>query len=126
LVRGDNVGYIYTDAGHTNPLRRIKHLELVSREEDNDRKKYRDMLLSVDAKLQKRCLVILALTGYVKVTAQGKGSSAEKPAAAANGSCLAEQVKGSAGICSKESEAKACPTCAPGSAAAAEKSSTDR
>jgi hypothetical protein len=38
--------------------------------------------------------------------------------------CPFGQIKDWAGICFKESEAKACPTCAPGSAAAAEKSST--
>ncbi|MGC2574097.1 MAG: hypothetical protein WA364_21495 [Candidatus Nitrosopolaris sp.] len=38
--------------------------------------------------------------------------------------CPSGQIKDWAGICFKESEAKACPTCAPGSAAAAEKPST--
>jgi len=38
--------------------------------------------------------------------------------------CPSGQIKDWAGICFKESEAKACPTCAPGSAAAGEKSST--
>jgi hypothetical protein len=44
--------------------------------------------------------------------------------ASAAGECPSGQVKDWAGICFKESEAKACPTCAPGSAAAAEKSGT--
>lgn len=38
--------------------------------------------------------------------------------------CPFGQIKDWAGICFKDSEAKACPTRAPGSAAAAEKSST--
>jgi DNA polymerase elongation subunit (family B) len=44
LVRGDIVQYIYTDAGHTNPLRRVKVLDLINGE-DYDREKYREMLL---------------------------------------------------------------------------------
>ncbi|MGC2684155.1 MAG: hypothetical protein WA323_20020, partial [Candidatus Nitrosopolaris sp.] len=38
--------------------------------------------------------------------------------------CPAGEVKDWAGLCFKESEAKACPTCVPGSAAAAEKPNT--
>jgi hypothetical protein len=64
------------------------------------------------------CLALLALA-HKKENA----TSAEKPAAE-TGTCSAGQIKDWAGICFKESEAKACPTCAPGSAAAAEKSST--
>ena len=30
LVRGDIIQYIYTDAAHKNPLRRVMHLDLVS------------------------------------------------------------------------------------------------
>jgi|SRR5215831_14207401 len=44
LVRGDIMQYIYTDAGHTNPLRRVKALDLINGE-DYDREKYREMLL---------------------------------------------------------------------------------
>jgi len=44
-----------------------------------------------------------------------------KKASASSESCPAGQVKDWAGICFNKSEAKACPSCAPGSATAAEK-----
>jgi DNA polymerase elongation subunit (family B) len=47
LVRGDTVQYIYTDAGHTNPLRRVTPLEFIgqAKEQVYDKEIYRDMLL---------------------------------------------------------------------------------
>jgi DNA polymerase elongation subunit (family B) len=59
LVRGDNVQYIYTHASHTNPLRRVTPLEVIeqAKEQDNDKEKYRDMLLDAP----RLYLVILAL-----------------------------------------------------------------
>ncbi len=45
LVRGDMVQYIYTNAVHKNPLRRVMPLDLLSEEPDYDKEKYRDMLL---------------------------------------------------------------------------------
>jgi DNA polymerase elongation subunit (family B) len=47
LVRGDIIQYIYTDAAHKNPLRRVMPLDLVSKgkEHDYDKEKYREMLL---------------------------------------------------------------------------------
>jgi DNA polymerase elongation subunit (family B) len=45
LVRGDIIQYIYTDAAHKNPLRRVMHLDLVSEEHDYVKEKYREMLL---------------------------------------------------------------------------------
>ena len=45
LVRGDIIQYIYTDAGHKNPLRRVMPVDLISKEHDYDKEKYRDMLL---------------------------------------------------------------------------------
>jgi DNA polymerase-2 len=44
LTRGDTIEYIYTEAAHTNPLRRVKAVDLIKGEE-YDRGKYRDMLL---------------------------------------------------------------------------------
>ena len=41
LVRGDIIQYIYTDAGHKNPLRRVMPLDLLSEEHDYDKEKYR-------------------------------------------------------------------------------------
>ena len=42
-------GGIVTDAAHTNPLRRVMPLDLISqgKEQDYDREKYREMLLEV-------------------------------------------------------------------------------
>ena len=45
LVRGDIIQYIYTDAAHKNPLRRVMPLDLISEEHDYDKEKYRVMLL---------------------------------------------------------------------------------
>jgi DNA polymerase elongation subunit (family B) len=47
LLRGDTIQYIYTDAAHTNPLRRVMPLDLISqgKEQDYDKEKYREMLL---------------------------------------------------------------------------------
>jgi DNA polymerase-2 len=45
LVRGDIIQFIYMDAAHKNPLRRVMPLDLISGEHDYDKEKYRDMLL---------------------------------------------------------------------------------
>jgi DNA polymerase elongation subunit (family B) len=45
LIRGDLIQYIYTDAAHENPLRRVMPLDLISEEHDYDEEKYREMLL---------------------------------------------------------------------------------
>src|SRR2546428_6117385 len=45
LTRGDIIQYIYTDAAHNNPLRRVMPLDLLSEESDYDKEKYREMLL---------------------------------------------------------------------------------
>ena len=45
LVRGDIIQYIYMDAAHKNPLRRVMPLDLISEEHDYDKQKYREMLL---------------------------------------------------------------------------------
>jgi DNA polymerase elongation subunit (family B) len=47
LVRRDIIQYIYTNAAHKNPLRRVTPLDLMSKgkEHDCDREKYREMLL---------------------------------------------------------------------------------
>jgi hypothetical protein len=45
LVRGEIIHYIYTDAAHKNPLRRVMPLDLVSEEHDYDKEKYREILL---------------------------------------------------------------------------------
>jgi DNA polymerase elongation subunit (family B) len=47
LVRGDTIHYIYTDASHSNPLRRVVPVNLIGEdsEQDYDKEKYRDMLL---------------------------------------------------------------------------------
>jgi hypothetical protein len=47
-VVGDTVEYIYRDAAHTNPLRRVMPVELIEgKGEKYDKAKYRDMLLEV-------------------------------------------------------------------------------
>jgi DNA polymerase elongation subunit (family B) len=45
LIRGDIIQYIYTDAAHKNPLRRVMPLDLIREEYDYDKEKYREMLL---------------------------------------------------------------------------------
>jgi DNA polymerase elongation subunit (family B) len=46
LVRGDTIHYIYTDAAHSNPLRRVIPVELIEGgREHYDKEKYREMLL---------------------------------------------------------------------------------
>jgi hypothetical protein len=45
LVRGDVIQYIYTDAAHRDPLRRVMPLDLISEVHEYDKEKYRDMLL---------------------------------------------------------------------------------
>jgi DNA polymerase elongation subunit (family B) len=45
LVRGDIIQFIYMDAAHKNPLRRVMPLDLISEGHDYDKEKYRDMLL---------------------------------------------------------------------------------
>jgi DNA polymerase elongation subunit (family B) len=47
LTRGDTIQYIYTDATHSNPLRRVTPVEFIEkgREQVYDKEKYREMLL---------------------------------------------------------------------------------
>ena len=45
LVRGNIIQYIYTDAAHKNPLRRVMPVDLINEEHDYDKEKYREMLL---------------------------------------------------------------------------------
>lgn len=47
LVRGNTVQYIYTDAAHTNPLRRVTPIDFIdeAKEQGYDKTKYREMLL---------------------------------------------------------------------------------
>ena len=45
MERGDIIQFIYTDAAHKNPLRRVMPLDLISEENDYDKEKYREMLL---------------------------------------------------------------------------------
>jgi DNA polymerase elongation subunit (family B) len=47
MVRGDTIQYIYTDAAHKNPLRRVMPVDLLSegKQHDYDKEKYREMLL---------------------------------------------------------------------------------
>jgi DNA polymerase elongation subunit (family B) len=45
LTPGDTIRYIYTDAAHTNPLRRITSLDFIDQVQDYDKEKYREMLL---------------------------------------------------------------------------------
>ena len=46
LARGDTIQYIYTDAAHSNPLRRVMPVELIEGgREQYDKEKYREMLL---------------------------------------------------------------------------------
>ena len=45
LVRGDIIQYIYTDAAHKNPLRRVMPVDLINEAHDYDKEKYREMLL---------------------------------------------------------------------------------
>ncbi len=45
LARGDVIQYVYTDANHRNPLRRIMPLGLIKEENNYDKERYRDMLL---------------------------------------------------------------------------------
>jgi len=46
LVHGDTIHYIYTDAAHSNPLRRVIPVELIEGgREQYDKEKYREMLL---------------------------------------------------------------------------------
>ncbi|MGB6674542.1 MAG: hypothetical protein WBE34_19100 [Candidatus Nitrosopolaris sp.] len=45
MARGDVIQYIHTDAAHKNPLHRVMPLDLVSKEHDYDKEKYREMLL---------------------------------------------------------------------------------
>jgi DNA polymerase elongation subunit (family B) len=47
LTRGDTIQYIYTDAVHSNPLRRVTPIEFIEegRERVYDKQKYREMLL---------------------------------------------------------------------------------
>ena len=45
LTRGDTIQYIYTDAAHTNPLRRVMPVDFIREEQVYDKEKYREMLL---------------------------------------------------------------------------------
>jgi hypothetical protein len=46
LARGDTIQYIYTDAAHSNPLRRVMPVELIEGgREQYDKEKYHEMLL---------------------------------------------------------------------------------
>jgi DNA polymerase elongation subunit (family B) len=47
LTRGDTMQYIYTDAAHSNPPRRVTPVEFIEegREQVYDKEKYREMLL---------------------------------------------------------------------------------
>ncbi len=47
LTRGDTIQYIYTDAAHSNPLRRVTHVDFIEegREQGYDKEKYREMIL---------------------------------------------------------------------------------
>jgi hypothetical protein len=47
ITCGDTIQYIYTDAAHSNPLRRVTPLEFIEqgREQVYDKEKYREMLL---------------------------------------------------------------------------------
>jgi DNA polymerase elongation subunit (family B) len=45
LVRGDVIQYIYTDAAHRNPFRRVMPLDLIRQKHNYDKEKYREMLL---------------------------------------------------------------------------------
>jgi DNA polymerase elongation subunit (family B) len=47
LTRGDTIQYIYTDAAHSNPLRRVTPVEFIKqgKEQVYDKEKYREMLL---------------------------------------------------------------------------------
>jgi hypothetical protein len=46
-VRGDTIQYIYTDAAHTNPLRRVTPIDFIddAKEQGYDKEKYREMLI---------------------------------------------------------------------------------
>jgi DNA polymerase elongation subunit (family B) len=56
-VRGDIIQYIYADAAHKNPLRRVMPLDLVSEEHDYYKEKYREMLLEA-AESTHACMLI--------------------------------------------------------------------
>jgi DNA polymerase elongation subunit (family B) len=47
FTRGDTIQYIYTDAAHSNPLRRVNPVEFIEegREQVYDKEKYREMLI---------------------------------------------------------------------------------
>jgi DNA polymerase elongation subunit (family B) len=47
LTRGDTIQFVYTDAAHSNPLRRVTPVEFIEegREQVYDKDKYREMLL---------------------------------------------------------------------------------
>ena len=45
VAHGHVIQYIHTTAAHKNPLRRVMPLDLVSKEHDYDKEKYREMLL---------------------------------------------------------------------------------
>jgi DNA polymerase elongation subunit (family B) len=59
LTRGDTIQYIYTDAAHSNPLRRVTPVEFIEegREQGYDKEKYREMLLET----AKRVILLFTL-----------------------------------------------------------------
>jgi DNA polymerase elongation subunit (family B) len=62
LTRGDTIQYIYADAAHSNPLRRVTPVEFI----DEGREQVYDERRSIARcywRPQKLCLVILASTG---------------------------------------------------------------
>jgi hypothetical protein len=66
-------------------------------------------------------MILISILAILLVVTTISSQSHVKKASASSESCPAGQVKDWAGICFNKSEAKACPTCAPGSAAPAEK-----
>jgi hypothetical protein len=76
-------------------------------------------VLDKRANICKTCLTTKELSSDLVLN--GIVLSAFSPA---SGQCSAGEVKDWAGICFNKSETKACPACAPGSAAAAEKPNT--
>ncbi len=63
-------------------------------------------------------LIFISILGSLLVLVTTSSQSYVQKASASSGSCPAGQVKDWAGICFNKSEAKACITCTPGSAAA--------
>ena len=66
-------------------------------------------------------MILIGILAILLVVTTISSQSYVKKASASSESCPAGQLKDWLGICFNKSQAKACPTCAPGSAAAAEK-----